>query len=371
MKRRSLLLGTAAFSLSQLAGGCRSQSTLKVRPLKGTIPAQLVARFRKSLKPAPALQVTPQPQLTDLFVQLQQWQQKALASQPVEDLADVVMVGDYWLAKAIEQKLIRPLEVSQLPSWGKLPAPWQNLVRRNAAGMLDAKGQVWAAPYRWGTTVIIYRTDRFKTLGWTPTDWSDLWREELRGRVSLLESPREVIGLTLKKLGSSYNTPDLQRVPQLQAELTRLQQQVKLYSSTAYLQPLMLGDTWVAVGWSQDILPLLKTERNVGVIVPQSGTALWADLWVQPAGAVGNVSLAQQWIDFCWRPEIATQLSLLTWGSSPIVAGMQSEALPAELRLNRVLWPGPDILAKSEFLFPLSDTTRKQYSSLWQEIRGL
>lgn len=36
----------------------------------------------------------------------------------------------------------------------------------------------------------------------------------------------------------------------------------------------------MAVGWSSDVLPVAKRMSNVAVIVPKSGTSLWADLWV-------------------------------------------------------------------------------------------
>lgn len=41
-----------------------------------------------------------------------------------------------------------------------------------------------------------------------------------------------------------------------------------------------MGDVWVAVGWSSDIIPAAKRMSDVAVIVPKSGASLWADLWV-------------------------------------------------------------------------------------------
>lgn len=40
-------------------------------------------------------------------------------------------------------------------------------------------------------------------------DWADLWRPELAGRISMVDSPREVIGVVLKHMGASYNTQDI------------------------------------------------------------------------------------------------------------------------------------------------------------------
>lgn len=40
-------------------------------------------------------------------------------------------------------------------------------------------------------------------------DWSDLWRPELSGKISMVDSPREIIGAVLKYMGSSYNTTSI------------------------------------------------------------------------------------------------------------------------------------------------------------------
>jgi len=364
VKRRSLLLGAATLTLSQLVAGCGSKPILKIRSLKNGIPAQLVSKFSRDVQPSPLLQVTQEGQLKELFALLQEWKQVPES----KNQADLVMLGDYWLTLAIRQKLIQPIEPAKFANWEKLPERWEKLVRRNDDGQLDPKGKIWGAPYRWGSTVIAYRTDKFKALGWTPADWKDLWRSELRDRISLPDSAREVIGLTLKKLGKSSNTQQLDKVPNLKKELASLHRQVKLYSSDAYLQPLILGDTWLAVGSSGDLLPLLQTQKDIALVIPVSGTALWTDLWVKPAS--GNpVSLVEKWIDFCLQPRVAPQLSLLAKASSPIIVGMKPEDLPEAIRTNPVLLPDAKILAASDFLLPLGDAGIAQYRSLWQEIR--
>ncbi|MEG5171974.1 extracellular solute-binding protein [Microcoleus sp. B3-D7] len=364
MKRRSLLLGAATLTLSQLAAGCDSKPILKIRALKNGIPAQLVSKFSRDVQPSPLLQVTQEGQLKELFALLQEWKQVPQS----KNQANLVMLGDYWLTLAIRQKLIKPIDPAKLPNWAQLPERWRNLVTRNDDGFLDARENVWGVPYRWGSTVIAYRTDKFKALGWTPTDWKDLWRSELRDRISLPDSAREVIGLTLKKLGKSYNTQQLDQVPNLKKELANLHRQVKLYSSDAYLQPLILGDTWLAVGSSGDLLPLLQTQKDIALVIPVSGTALWTDLWVEPVS--GNpVSLVEKWIDFCLQPRVAPQLSLLAKASSPIIVGMKPEDLPEAVRTNSVLLPDAKILAKSDFLLPFGDAGIAQYRSLWQETR--
>ncbi|NES85807.1 MAG: extracellular solute-binding protein [Moorea sp. SIO2B7] len=230
------------------------------------------------------------------------------------------------------------------------------------------------APYRWGYSMIAYRRDKFESAGLKfPTDWSDLWREELGDRFSLLDQPREVIGLTLKKLGHSYNTSDLSKIADLKTELLKLQQQVKFYSSDNYLQPLILGDTWLAVGWSTDILSIKVRYPNIEVVIPPSGTSLWTDLWVQPkqfdSEVKENLSLVNEWINFCWQSKSASQISLFTSAASPIILSLKEDDLPKDIRNDTLQRVDAQILENSDFLYPLYPKSLKQYQDLWQEIR--
>lgn len=412
MQRRSLLIGTGALALTQLLGGCNTTASgLRVLFLQNSIPPQLLKEFRQQLTQKTALNFAPRAQLADLFMLLEQWHGKSSkpsanprsglslplpVSPSAADQADLITLGDTWLATAIQQGLVQPLEVEQLPGWAQLPPQWQTLVRRDRAGNLDPGGQIWAAPYRWGTLTIAYHKEKFAALGWTPRDWADLWRPELRQRISLLDSARAVIGLTLKHLGQSVNIENLAAVSTLQSELAALQRQVKFYSSDAYLQPLILEDTWLAVGWSTDLLPIVERNPALAAVVPASGTILWSDLWVRPskpaqtssnaadasstarAASPPNqsktnspnqaIALADQWIDFCWKPEIATKLSVLTAAASPIVALNRTD-LPDSLKHNALLLPDPKILQQSEFLLPLPATTATEYRQVWQTLR--
>ncbi|HBB34542.1 MAG TPA: polyamine ABC transporter substrate-binding protein [Cyanobacteria bacterium UBA8803] len=388
MKRRSFLIGATTLTLSQLASGCngKQQMSLSVRLLQDSIPAQLLGQFRKALKQPVTLNFEPEKQLQQLYQDLKTWKQQAqkkdtpkllplpFLGQQRRAIPNLVTLGDYWLETAIRQELIQPLAIEKLAGWQQLSPPWQALVRRNQKGEPDNSGPVWGAPYRWGTTVIAYRRDKFKALGFAPKDWSDLWRPELRDRISLLDQPREVIGLTLKKMGFSYNTEDLTKVPDLKKELLALHQQAKFYSSDRYLEPLILEDTWLAVGWSTDILALQEQDRQIEAVVPDSGTSLWADLWVQPASRVAepnSESLAKQWIDFCWQQQPAIDISLVSNAVSPILNTMASANLPQEIQKNPLLLPDTSVIEKSEFLKPLSTKAIEQYQALWQEIRNV
>ena len=387
LSRRSFLKTSTALALSQMLLGCNNAiPDTQVLFLENSIPLQLIKDFRNTTK-GDKINFEPQNQIAQIFTRLEKLSLQKNVVKDTKNFIDKIFnksviypslstLGDVWLTSAISQNTIQPLSVKNLANWQKLPESWQKLVQRNSQGNLADDGEIYGAPYRWGSTVIAYRSDKLDKLNLSLKDWQDLWQPELRDRISLLDSPRETIGLTLKKLGYSYNTENLDSVVGLETELLELHQQAKLYSSDHYLEPLVLGDTWVAVGWSTDILPLLKRYPDIKFVIPNSGASLWADLWVEPTKSPERsiveddlVNIVEQWIDYCWKPQAAKQISLFTAGISPILPTLKPEEVPEDLRNNIFL--NSEVLNsnKSESLLPLEAETERQYRDLWLKIR--
>ena len=407
LNRRSLLIAAGLLGLNQLLGGCRAAGNgLRVRVLTDAVPVQILQEFQRRLRAsrsqllsqsAPIAANSPEAapikfvvseQLADLFKLLQTWKNPTTspAKSPLPagfpgnrqppTVDNLVMLGDYWLAAAIQQQLIQPISPDQLTGWAQIPPAMQQLVRRDRQGQPSPTGELWGAPYRWSSLVIAYNVERFRQLGWQPTDWSDIWRPELQRQISLPDSARATLGLTLKKLGQSANLSDLTQAPKLATELKQLQQQVKFYSSTDYLQPLLLGDSWLAVGWSTEVLPVVERDRRIAAVVPASGTLLSADLWVRPAAVSGDqapddstsslASSISQWLEFCWQPEIASQISLLSAAASPVILANRAQ-LSTALQQRTVLLPPAEVIEQSEFLLPLSEP--EAYRRQWVMMR--
>jgi spermidine/putrescine-binding protein len=349
--------------------------------------------------------------------------------------ADLVTVGDSWLATAVQGGLIEPIKNAEQFEWfQRLDSKWKTLLRRDAEGMIDPQGPIWGVPYRWGSFLIAYRRDKLERNGIPPIkDWKDLFRPELAGKVAMVDSPREVVGAVLKSLGASYNTKDFDKeVPggreAVKERFHALQKQVRLFDDVEYMKAMSAGDVWVAVGWSSDVFPFAKRALNVTVIAPESGTSLWADLWSIPAttsirsekvgGRVrGPSPLAFQWLDFCLQPARAetfkkkdvfvgasplylsqgesgreipvtdTQISSQNQHEDEIVAqgaGVATTGTEVKLEANNNHggnietnivdgMPPIDIVAKSEFLEPLSEKAIEDYHWLLShpvEVQG-
>ena len=350
--------------------------------------------------------------------------------------ADVVSLGDEYLAAAVANGLVAPLDtaVTAKAWYARLPARWRRLASRfpdgtpapppppsgsgRAAAAAGAPSVVYGVPYRWGATLIAYRTDKLdrdvtRSIDENGgIDWADLWRPELRRRVAVGGGPRALLTASLRAEGLSANDPrGLKELPGVRARLCGLRDdQLLTTDETQVVQALANGDAWVVVGPSDDLLALARRSSLVSVAVPRSGTALFADVWCVPTTAAakpGGVSpLVDQWFDYTTQPARANLRSGLKGGVATVafdgarvryeVARMDEpaggfvgtrdeeartressfstfvrdafaggDATPGDL--TRGGMPPDETWARSEFLDPLSPRARDGYNALLRE----
>ncbi|KAK4422425.1 Spermidine/putrescine-binding periplasmic protein 1 [Sesamum alatum] len=368
---------------------------LRIVALEGSLPPIWVREFLKSQGKRVRFRPEFRRSLRDIFHELSNPFNKGKINRKSAVAADLVTLGDSWLNFAIGKGLIEPMKGAEDQDWFQdLSDKWKVYLRRSSEGNLDSQGRIWAAPYRWGSMVIAYNKKEFQNHKLAPVeDWSDLWRPELAGKISMVDSPREIVGAVLKYMGASYNTTniDSQVVGGKYAVLQRLEllvQQVRLFDSQDYLKAFRAGDVWVAVGWSSDVLPVAKTMSNVSVIVPKSGASLWADFWAVPnasrlvtdqiGGRVrGPSPLVEQWVEFCLQPERALPFKEeIIAGASPISLKSTVEG-PQQRRNGRPKLdtnlianiPPAEILSRCELLEPLSEDALSDYRWLIQSLQ--
>ncbi|KAL8133235.1 uncharacterized protein LOC141712432 [Apium graveolens] len=364
---------------------------LRIIALRSSVPPLWIKNFMQAQGKRTKLRMEFRGSIRDIFSELSMGFSKRDVASRSALTADIVALGDTWLSFAINKALIEPIQRVEDQEWfSGLSDKWKVYLRRNSEGKLDVEGKIWAAPYRWGSMVIAFKKSKFQKNNLAPIeDWADLWRPELSGKISMVDSPREVIGSVLKYMGASYNTSNFDtevvggRNAVLQ-NLSLLENQVRLFDSVHYLKAFEVGDVWVTVGWSSDIIPAAKRMSDVTVIVPKSGASLWADVWAIPAASEikndkiggrvrGPSPLVHQWLEFCLQSERALPFKEeVVPGASPsALEDMPVDAI-VELQKNKPKLdtnliggvPPTEILKRCEFLEPLSDATLSEYQWL-------
>lgn len=217
----------------------------------------------------------------------------------------------------------------------------------------------------WGTTGFMYRTDMvYEELH----SWADFWRlsEKMSGRVTVLDSPGEVIGAALKMRGRSYNDSSPEALEGARADLLSLKPHLLAFE-TAYKPQLSSGEACLALGWNGDAAALIAQGVPIRYVVPAEGSQLWEDDWAIAAGAP-NIDLAHEFINFVMRPEIAAQEARYTRYATGNRDALS--LLDESMRNDPSTYPPPDLLAKLETGMPLDEGGQRRRQRLWEEVRG-
>jgi len=271
---------------------------------------------------------------------------------------DALVPPDYAVRALNAQGRLLPLNHSLLPNLEHLD-PRFHLGRAH-----DPESRV-SLIKDWGSTGFMYRTDIVHE---TLAIWADFWRlaEKFSGRVTMLDSPGEVIGAALKMRGYSYNDSSEEAMVAARQELLRIKPHLFKFE-TDYKPLLASGEICMALGWNGDATALNARGIPVKYIVPTEGSQIWEDDWAIAADAP-NPEAAHLFLNFVLRPEIAAQEARYT----RYATGNRSAfaLLDDEIRNDRSTYPSEDVLTKLEAGMPLDDDGQTRREVLWRELKG-
>ncbi|MBI3243621.1 MAG: spermidine/putrescine ABC transporter substrate-binding protein [Chloroflexi bacterium] len=271
---------------------------------------------------------------------------------------DVLVPPDYAVRELNAEGRLMALEHSQLPN---LPY----LEPRFRAGRAHDPDCRVSIVKDWGTTGFMYRSD---VVSESPQSWADFWSlaEKYSGRVTVLDSPGEVIGAALKMRGHSYNATGAEALAQARADLLKLKQHLLAFD-TNYRPLLASGVACLALGWNGDAAALNAQGVPVHYVVPSEGSQIWEDDWAIAANA-SHPETAHAFLNFVLRPDVAAQEARYTGyatGNSATLLMLDEAA-----RNNPSIYPPAEVLQKLESGMPLDDGGNQRRELLWKEVRS-
>ncbi|NJR50790.1 MAG: spermidine/putrescine ABC transporter substrate-binding protein [Leptolyngbyaceae cyanobacterium CSU_1_3] len=268
----------------------------------------------------------------------------------------IIYPSDYKVIQMVTLGFLSELDHSRLEGLSNILPRFQQSVHD--------PGNRYSVPVSWGTTGLIYNTDKVKA---PPTDWDYLWknRDNLARRLTLLDDVREVMGATLRSLGYSYNSTDPRQLKQAFDKLMELKPTIVTFTSDAWRDQLLAGDLSISMGYSADAVNVMNQSPKLKYVIPSSGTSLWSDTMVIPKTAP-NPDAAYAWISFMLQPEVAARVTERLFFATPNEAAFNQ--LPPHLQNNASLFPPKGLLDKSETLAPLERPVMELYEKYWTKL---
>ncbi len=285
--------------------------------------------------------------------------EEAVANLEAGKTYDVVNLDNRFIPALMEAGFLAQLDRSHLPNLKNISPDFRDLAYD--------PGNRYTIPYNWGTTGLVVRSDLVDR---PVTRWADLWDAAWTGRVALWQGqPREVLGLALKSLGYSANTEDPVELAAALAHLVELKPHVlwldgDLDSLAARLET---GEIVFGMGYAGDVLLARDSMDTVEYVLPEEGALLWGENFVIPANSP-NRDLAERFLDFVMRPEIAAQIANENFYATPNEAAFPL-ILP-EIFNDPVVFPPNAALRNAEIVLPLSAAGQALYEHTWEAFQA-
>lgn len=268
---------------------------------------------------------------------------------------DVAIPSDYMIKRMIDEGMLEKLDFNNIPNARYIEDRFKNLEYDPA--------NEYSIPYMWGTVGILYN----KSIVQEPVDsWRILWDEKYSKQILMMDSQRDSIGITLKMLGYSLNTRNMDELEEAKQMLIKQKPLVLAYVVDEVKDKMISGEAALAVVWSGDAIYCMRENEDLEYIVPKEGSNMWVDAMVIPKGS-SHKKEAEAYINYMCETDIAFRNTDYIGYSSP-----HSEAkklLEPELLNSKAAYPSPEDLENCEVLGNLGDML-KVYDEIWTEIKS-
>ncbi len=264
---------------------------------------------------------------------------------------DIVFPTHSRLAPMARAGLIANLDHSQMPSL-------HNLDTRFQAPVWDPRLR-WGVPYMWNATGIAWN----RAQAAEPRGWAGLWNPSLRGRLTMLDDPEDVIGACLQKLGMPFGSIDEGQLQRAKAEAIRQKQFLRAYLNAEVRDQLVSGDVLEAQLWSTTAAQAARGNASIGFAYPEEGYPLYCDCAVVLRES-SRYALAHDFLEFLLQPDVAAANARV--GETATANAAAQTKLPAD----PVLYPPESVYRRGIWPEALPPAAQRYRDRLWTEIKS-
>ncbi len=272
---------------------------------------------------------------------------------------DVVCPSDYMIQKMLDNGLLAEINFDNVPNLKNIGQRYMDKSRE-----FDPENK-YSVPYCWGTVGILYN----KTMVDEPIDsWSILWDDKYRDNILMQDSVRDAFGVTLKYLGYSLNSTDLDELTEAMNLLIVQKPLVQAYVIDQVRDKMIGNEAAIGVIYSGEAIYTQNENPDLEYVIPKEGSNIWIDSWVIPKNAEHKEN-AEAFINFLCRPDIALMnFDYITYSTPNTAARELIE--DEDIRNSKIAFPDDSELEHCETFHYLGDEADAVYMDLWNKVKS-
>ncbi|WP_369179822.1 ABC transporter substrate-binding protein [Streptomyces mutabilis] len=280
---------------------------------------------------------------------------------------DLIVISDWMCGRFVRLGWVQEMDGSRRPNVTEYLDP---LLRSPAFD----PGRKFTVPWQSGITGIACNRRR---LGREIRHVSDLWADDLKGRVTLLSGMDEAFALLMQ--GDGVDITDW-TADDFHAMCDRVEEQVgkgqiRRFTGNDYIKDLAGGDVLACQAYSGDVIQLQADDPDIEFVVPEEGAELWSESLMIPNLARHKAN-AERLIDFYYRPEVAAELAAWVNYVCPVpaardVLASSDDEETAALAEDPLIFPDAAMRERLAVARDIAAGERAGFAKRWNGIVGV
>lgn len=268
---------------------------------------------------------------------------------------DVIIPSDYMVSRLIENDMLEPLNFDNIPNYSFISENFKNLD-------FDPQNK-YSVPYVWGLIGIFYNKREIQE-NEDEITWNTLWDEKYKNKILMFDNARDSFAISLLRLGYSINTVNPQAWREAADQLIIQKKLVQAYVMDQIFDKMSNGEAVLAPYYSGDAATLLKTNPDIGFVIPKSGTNKFVDSMCIPKNSRHKIQ-AEKYINFMCETDIALANVKKTGYSTP-----HTEAYKRLSDEIKKFYPNENEVKNSQVFVNLPSNINKLMDELWVEVKS-
>ena len=280
---------------------------------------------------------------------------------------DILMPSSYQIAQMAKDGMLEKIDHAKCPNVRK------NFDPSFARQIIDPTF-AYNVPYAVTYTGFMYAKGKVPA-GVDVASWKALAHPAFKGRLTLLDDLREVIGGGLMSLGHSINSEDPKEIDAAVAEVLRWKANSRKFDAESYKTEVASGATWIGHGYSTDAAQVIVGDEDegmaprgdIGFALPKEGYSIAFDEMVVAKNAPRR-DLAYAFINYIYDGDVAKANMEYICGPNPVKPGI--DRLEPDYRRLIVLDAAQ--IARGQVLRGFQDKPAVQelYNKAWDRIKA-